>query len=269
VHEAPPFAWEAGAGFVEVDGRSLEVLSVGPAPEKAPTLVLLHEGLGCVALWRDFPQKLCATTGCGVTAFSRFGYGASDVVDLPRPLDYLTREAVDVLPKFLDAIGFRRGVLVGHSDGATIALIHAGAIRDPRVKGVVLMAPHVFVEPEGLASIAEAREAYEHGELKSKLQRYHHDVDAAFRGWSDAWLDPNFRDWNVTGYVESWRAPALVIQGTDDPYGALAQVREIERHAPTRVETLILQGCKHQPHFERGEEALAAIARFARTILPA
>lgn len=267
--EAAPFVWEAGSGFIEVDGRSLEVLSVGPAPEKAPTLVLLHEGLGCVALWRDFPQKLCAATGCGVTAFSRFGYGASDAVDLPRPPDYLTREAVDILPKFLDAIGFRRGALVGHSDGATIALIHAGAIGDPRVTGVVLMAPHVCVEPEGLASIAEAREAYQHGELKTKLQRYHRDVDAAFRGWSDVWLDPNFRDWNVTRQVESWRAPALVIQGTDDPYGTLTQVSEIERHAPTRVETLILPGCGHQPHLERGEEVLAAIARFVRIILPA
>jgi pimeloyl-ACP methyl ester carboxylesterase len=255
------------ADFVEVDGRRLEVLRVGPTPEKAPTLVLLHEGLGCVALWRDFPQRLAAATGFGVVAYSRFGYGASGAAELPRRLDYLTREAVDVLPKFLTAIGFRRGALIGHSDGATIAVIHAGAICDPRVKGVALMAPHLFVEPEGLAAIVEARKAYEQGELKVKLQRCHRDVDAAFRGWSDVWLDPSFRDWNVAGYVERWRAPALVIQGKEDQYGTLAQVREIERRAPTPVETLILPDCKHQPHLERGEQTIAAIAKFARTVL--
>lgn len=266
IPEAPRFSW-GGAAFVEVDGRRLETMSLGAAPEQAPTLVLLHEGLGCVALWRDFPQKLAAATGFGVVAYSRFGYGASDTVVLPRPVDYMTREAVDVLPKFLAAIGFRCGALVGHSDGATIALIHAGAIRDPRIKGVALMAPHLFAEAEGLASIAEARAAYKQGELKAKLQRYHRDVDVAFRGWGDAWLDPSFRNWNVAGYLRGWRAPALVIQGTDDQYGTLAQVREIERRAPTRVETLILPGCKHQPHLERGEDTIAAMTKFARTVL--
>jgi len=249
---------------VEIGARRLEIQYFGPGPADAPTLVLLHEGLGCVALWRDFPERLRAATGCGVVAFSRFGYGGSDTVALPRPLDYMTREAVEVLPGFLDAVGFRQGVLIGHSDGATIALIHAGAVRDNRVKGLVLMAPHVFAEPEGLASIVEARAAYEHGDLRPRLARYHRDVDAAFRGWCDCWLDPGFRDWNVAAYAESWRVPALLIQGADDQYGTLAQIREIERRAPTRVEALILQGCKHQPHLERPEATVEAIARFLR-----
>jgi pimeloyl-ACP methyl ester carboxylesterase len=228
---------------------------------------LLHEGLGCVALWRDFPQKLAAATGLGVVVYSRFGYGASDAIRLPRPLDYMTRKAVEVLPQFLDAVGFRGGALIGHSDGATISLIHAGAVRNPRIQGLALIAPHLFAEPEGLASIAEAREAYEQGDLKAKLARYHRDVDIAFRGWCDAWLDPAFRTWNVAGYVDSWRTPALAIQGAEDQYGTLAQIREIERRAPTRVETLILPGCKHQPHLERTEEAVAAVAKFLRSVL--
>jgi len=251
-------------GFVEIDGRRLEIQEFGPAPGDAPTLVLLHEGLGCVALWRDFPQRLTAATGCGIVAFSRFGYGRSDTVALPRPLDYMTREAVEVLPKFLDAIGFRHGALVGHSDGATIALIHAGVVRDDRVQALVLMAPHVFTEREGLASIRQARVAYEHGDLKPKLARYHRDVDAAFRGWCDSWLDPGFLDWNVAAYAEFWRVPALLIQGADDQYGTLAQLDEIERRSATRVEMRVLQGCKHQPHLEQPEATVEAIAGFWR-----
>jgi len=255
--------WRDGAsGFVEIDGRRREATCQGPSPDIAPTLVLLHEGLGCVALWRDFPQKLVASTGFGVFAYSRSGYGASDTVPLPRPLDYMTREAVDVLPKVLDAIGCRRGVLLGHSDGATIAAIYAGTVADFRVRGHILMAPHFFTEPGGLASIRAARAAYEQGAMRTRLSRYHRDVDAAFRGWSDAWLDPDFERWNVAEVIDYWRIPTLAIQGRDDEYGTLAQIREIETRTYSPVDTLVLDGCKHHPHLEASEATLAAIAEF-------
>ena len=256
------WSWSDREGFLDIDGQRLECVSLGPSPHEAPTLVLLHEGLGCVALWRDFPAKLQAATGFGVFVWSRLGYGGSDPCALPRPLDYMTREAVEVLPKVLDAIGLRRGVLVGHSDGATIAAIHAGSIADFRVRGLVLMAPHVFTEPSGLASIRAAREAYEHGDLKRRLARYHTHVDAAFRGWCDAWLDPGFERWNVADSIDYWRIPALAIQGRDDEYGTLAQIAEIETRAYSPIDTLILDDVKHHPHLEAPEATLREIAEF-------
>ncbi|MEC8245105.1 MAG: alpha/beta fold hydrolase, partial [Pseudomonadota bacterium] len=192
-------AWRNGAsGFLEVDGNRIEYGMWGPAPgtgkagspDAAPTIVLLHEGLGCVALWRDFPEQLARATGCGVFAFSRPGYGQSDPKPLPWPLDYMTREAADTLAPVLDALAAPAVVLVGHSDGATIAAIHAGSVEDRRLWGVVLMAPHFFTEPEGLASIAEARTAYDGGDLRVRLGKYHRDPDNCFRGWNDSWLHP-------------------------------------------------------------------------------
>ena len=174
-------------------GKRLEAIAYGPPPGSAPTIVMLHEGLGCVALWRDFPRKLAAATGWGVFAYSRAGYGQSDPVDLPRPLDYMSREATLSLPEVLDAVGFARGILLGHSDGASIAAIYAGDRSDARVEGLVLMAPHLFTEAPGLASIAEAKEAYATGDLRAKLARYHAHVDVAFYGWNGAWLDPKLQ----------------------------------------------------------------------------
>ena len=255
--------WRAGASSVlTIGGKRLETLCHGPSPDRAPTIVMLHEGLGCVALWRDFPQKLAAATGFGVFAYSRAGYGQSDPVVLPRPLDYMTREARETLPELLAAIGFQRGVLLGHSDGASIAAIYAGSVEDFRVRGLVLMAPHVFTEPSGLAAIAAAREAYESGDLRAKLAKYHRDVDNAFRGWNGAWLDPGFKAWNIADCIDYWRVPALAIQGVGDPYGTLAQIREIEARAYSPVDVEIFEECKHSPHLEQPERTLAAIADF-------
>jgi len=259
------FSWEHSPhGAVVADGKQLEAAAFGPPPDAAPTIALLHEGLGCVALWRDFPQKLAEATGCGVFAYSRAGYGRSDPVALPRPLDYLTREARDALPVVLGAIGFKRGVLAGHSDGASIAAIYAGLVDDARVKGLVLIAPHLFTEDMGLAAIAEAKRAYETGDLKARLAKYHAHVDAAFVGWNGAWLDPGFKAWTIEAYVERWRAPALVIQGADDQYGTLAQVRAIEKRARTPVESLILKDCRHSPQFDAPQATLDAIAGFCK-----
>ena len=182
---------------------------------------MLHEGLGSVGLWNDFPEKLQAATGCGVFLYSRAGYGASSPVTLPRPLEYMHIEASDVLPKVLDAIGFRRGLLLGHSDGASIAAIYAGSRQDHRVKGVVMIAPHFIVEDISVQSIAEIKTAYETTELKAKLGRWHKDVDNAFYGWNRAWLDPKFRDWDISEYLAYIRVPVAVIQGERDRYGTM------------------------------------------------
>lgn len=257
----PPLAPE---GFLEVAGHRLEYCHLGPQPAEAPTLVLLHEGLGCVGLWADFPARLQQATGCGVFVFSRAGYGASSGVPLPRPLDYMQREATDVLPGVLDALGFRSGVLVGHSDGASIAAFHLGRVRDPRVAGAVLIAPHFLVEDMCVEAIAEAKIAYETTDLRARLARWHGDVDTAFRGWNDAWLDPDFKFWDIREALETIARPTLVIQGAADQYGTMLQVETAVALSPAPVVTEILPGVRHSPHREAGDATVAAITRFLR-----
>lgn len=255
-------------GFLSAAGQRLEARWVGPGPAAAPTLVLLHEGLGCVSLWRDFPERLAAATGCGALVYSRAGYGRSQPVALPRPLDYMQREGEAVVGPVLDAAGVQAAILVGHSDGGSIALVHAASDTTGRTRGLVLMAPHVFCEELSVRSIAAARQAFAAGELRAKLARHHGDnVDVAFRGWCEAWLDPAFRGWNIEGYLRRVTAPTLLIQGEDDAYGTAAQLRAIERGSAGPVETLLLPGCGHSPHRERPDETLAATARFVRAIV--
>lgn len=245
-----------------VNGKRLEYACWGPPPERAPTLVLLHEGLGCTALWRDFPARVAEATGWGVLAYSRAGYGRSDPADLPRPLDYMTREAVDILPRVLDAAGVRKVVLMGHSDGATIAAVHAGSVADFRVRGAILMAPHFFTEAMGLAEIARAKDAFETGDLRARMARYHRDPDNAFRGWNDSWLAPGFAAWNVADVIDYIRVPVLAIQGRADPYGTLAQIDEIESRSYAPVETLVLDDCAHAPHLDQPRATLTAVGDF-------
>jgi pimeloyl-ACP methyl ester carboxylesterase len=256
------FDWRPGEPQrIAADGLSLEAVCHGPSPTEAPTLVVLHEGLGCVALWRDFPQRLTERTGFGVFVWSRGGYGRSDPVALPRPLDYMTREAEASLPPVLDAFGFRHGVLLGHSDGASIAAIYAGRVADPRVLGIVLIAPHFFAEPLGLAAIAKASAAYK-TDLRNRLAKYHDNVDVAFKGWRDAWLDPGFVRWDIGDCIDSLRVPALAIQGQGDRYGTARQVDTLVERSPAPVETLWLADCGHSPHTEQPDATLAAVAAF-------
>ncbi|MCB1363840.1 MAG: alpha/beta hydrolase [Rhodobacteraceae bacterium] len=250
-----------------VGGVQLEYACYGPGPDAAPTIVMLHEGLGCAALWRDFPRRVAERTGMGVFVYSRQGYGRSDPVKLPRPLDFMTREAVDVLPPLLDAIGFRRGILLGHSDGATIAAIHGGSIEDHRVRGLILMAPHFFTEPMGLAEIERAREIFATTDLKQKMAKYHSDPEGAFRGWNDVWLAAGFEAWNVADVIDYIRVPVLAIQGRDDQYGTLAQIEEIETRSYAPVDVAILDDCRHAPYLEQPEAVLDAVAEFCARLM--
>jgi pimeloyl-ACP methyl ester carboxylesterase len=249
------------------NGRHIEAAWHGPAADRAPTLVMLHEGLGCVATWKDFPRDLARRTGCGVLAYSRPGYGRSDPVALPRPPSYMHDEAAEVLPAVLDQAKIRKAVLVGHSDGASIAAIYAGGRQDFRIRGLVLMAPHFFVEDVGLRAIAASRVAYETGSLRARLARYHQNVDATFRGWNDAWLDPAFRSWRIDDHVAHIRVPILIVQGKADEYGTVAQIELAEREAYCPVEVAMLDGCGHSPHLDQQEATLDAIAAFVHRLL--
>ncbi len=241
-------------------GHRLEYERIDGRPA-APTLVLLHEGLGSVALWRDFPAKLVAASGCPGIVYSRYGYGWSDPREAPHGVDYMHREALEVLPELRAKLGLDDVILVGHSDGASIALIHAGSGRWP-VRAVIVEAPHVFVEDVSIASIAAARRAYDTEGLRQRLARFHADVDGAFSGWNDIWLHPAFRDWNIESYLPGIRCPTLAIQGADDEYGTLAQIDAIERSVSGPFERLVLRDCKHSPHREQEQATLAAMTGF-------
>lgn len=250
-----------------VGGRKIETAWHGPAPDKAPTLVLLHEGLGCVAMWRDFPAQLAERTGYGVLAYSRPGYGKSDPVPLPRPHTYMHEDAFNVLPAVLDQAKVEKAILIGHSDGASIATIYAGGRQDFRVRGLVLMAPHFFCEDISVRSIAEAKEAYENSDLRTRLARYHGDnVDVAFWGWNQAWLHPDFRQWNITEYLPTVRVPMLVIQGKDDQYGTAAQIGVARSDTYCPVEVLYLDRCRHSPQVDQPDATLEAIADFSHRL---
>lgn len=247
-------------------GRRLEVVFHGPPPEDAPTLVFLHEGLGSVAQWRDVPAVLAERTGCGALVYSRAGYGRSEPVPLPRPLDVMEREATESLPELLDAAGVREAVLVGHSDGASIAIVHAAAARGrERVRGLVLEAPHVFVEDVSVASIARAKVAYETTDLRARLAKYHgENVDIAFRGWNDVWLDPGFRSWSLERFLPAIEVPVLLLQGEDDEYGTRAQLDAIARGVPGPVDLRLLPSCGHSPHRDQRDATVDAITAFVR-----
>lgn len=256
-------------GFLTIGEADLEYRMLGPSPEQAPTVVMLHEGLGSAGLWGDFPEKLQAATGAGVFAYSRSGYGASTPARLPRPVDYMHIEALEVLPKLLDRIGFRRGLLVGHSDGASIAAIYAGSHQDHRVEGLVLIAPHFIVEDISVASIAEIRTAYETTQLKEKLARWHKDVDNAFYGWNGAWLDPQFRNWDISEYLAYIRVPVAILQGVDDQYGTMRQVEIAREECYCPVDVTVIPGAGHQPHREAPGLTLDAITDFTSAVLHA
>lgn len=253
-------------------GHDLEYAWIGPPPETAPTLVFLHEGLGCVSMWRDFPARAAAATGWGALVYSRWGYGRSDAIAEARPVCYMHDEGLTTLPEVLAAAQVRDAVLVGHSDGGSIALIFAGAAdavraSGARLRGVVTLAAHVFNEEISVRSIAAARTAYETTDLAERLRRHHGDnTEGAFRGWNDVWLHPDFLAWNIEEYLPCITAPVLAIQGAGDEYGTERQLAAIADGVAGPVETLMLPTCGHAAFRDQPEATLAAIARFIEAL---
>jgi pimeloyl-ACP methyl ester carboxylesterase len=254
------------AGFVTAGGHRLEYQLIPAHQINRPTLVLLHEGLGSVAMWRDFPARLAAATGCRTLVYSRYGYGQSDPLEAPFGTDYMHREGREILPAVLAALEIEDPVLLGHSDGASIALLHTGA-GNP-VAGVVVMAPHCFVEDISISSIAAAKVAFETTDLPAKLGKYHRDVHRSFWGWNDIWLHPDFRAWNIEDCLPHITCPILAIQGEDDEYGTMAQVEAIAAGARNAagVELLKLADCRHSPHKDQAVAVIEAINRFVEGI---
>jgi pimeloyl-ACP methyl ester carboxylesterase len=250
--------------FVEVLGKRLEYLDL---PGKSPELFLLHEGVGSVSMWRDFPAALNATTGCRIIAYSREGHGRSSPRNGPFEPSFMHAEALETMPAIRTALAIERTVLIGHSTGGSMALIHAGANRWP-VAGVIAMAPLTFVEESNLATIREARNLYQTTRWRDKLGRHHTDVDHAFFGWNDIWLHPGFRSWNIAADIRGIRCPILAILGEGDPYATPAQVEVIEKNAAgaASFEFLRLAECGHEPHKDQPERVMQAVRDFVEQV---
>jgi pimeloyl-ACP methyl ester carboxylesterase len=258
----------AESGFIEIGADRLAYRHWGPQPSEAPTLVLLHEGLGSADLWADLPTRLQAATGLGVLAYSRRGYGASSPRALPWPYAYMHEEARDFLPRVLDGIGFRRGCLIGASDGASIATVFAGTFDDPRVEGLTLIAPHFIVEEATAAGARAAKQAFEHGDLRPKLARWHQNVEIAFYGWNATWVEPRFKaEWDITEHLPGIRVPIQILQGERDEYGTEEQFRLARRLCACPVEATLMPGIGHSIFREAPEETATAITGFVRRAL--
>ena len=252
--------------FVDVASHRLEYQRIEAGGNRRPTLVFLHEGLGSTAMWRDFPERVARATRCDAIVYSRYGYGNSDPLTEPRPVRYMHDEAQIGLPQLLDVLAIERPILIGHSDGGSIALIHAGSGAQA-LSAVVTLAAHVLVEDVSVASIAAAKIAYETTDLRERLARYHADVDSAFWGWNRIWLAPEFRDWNIEEYLPKIACPVLSIQGRDDEYGTMEQMRRIGAQVRD-IELLALDDCRHSPHRDQPEAVLSAIRGFIARKVP-
>lgn len=248
---------------LQVNGQSLEYQWHGNPESGKPVLVLLHEGLGCIAMWRDFPERMAENTGCPVFVYSRQGYGGSTPFEQDLGVDFMHHEGEVTLPALLDAAGIERTILVGHSDGASIALIHTGQQTDDRIVGLVLLAPHLFVEPETLVGIRQAKQMFETADLARGLSRYHFEHTAdTFNRWCGIWLDPQFKTWNIESSLSGIHVPLLALMGETDQYGTLAQIDTIKRVLPELTERVVIANCGHSPHLEQPEQTLKHVQRF-------
>lgn len=253
--------------YLKVDGVRLEYQLFGSPAAGSPVLVLLHEGLGCVDMWRDFPRRLHQTTDCPVFVYSRQGYGRSDPKPSPWSVEYMHEEGLEVLPRVLDAAGLDDVILVGHSDGGSIALIYSGGVPGHRARALILMAPHVFNEPLCVASIEQARMAFKDTDLRLKLQRYHGDnVDHAFWGWNGAWLDLDFLGWNIEQYLPAITVPILLMQGEQDQYGTVRQLDAIAAQVASPIRSVVIPDCRHSPFIDQPRLVLDQIGDFLASI---
>ena len=250
--------------FANAAGRKLEYEWFGEATAAAPVLVFLHEGLGSIRQWRDFPAQVAVATGWRALAYNRYGYGDSDVLEAPRKPDFMHDEARIALPELLRALKVHEPILVGHSDGASISLIHAGSAFP--VRAVAVAAPHVFMEAFNLVSIADLTRTFETTDLPEKLGKYHRDPRKTFHGWSDVWQSPGFRDWDIQEFLPGISCPVLAIQGSDDQYGSMAQLHAIARQVKGSCELLEIPGCGHSPHREQPKVLLDALVRFVASV---
>ncbi|HTP95538.1 MAG TPA: alpha/beta hydrolase [Burkholderiales bacterium] len=251
--------------FADIGGARIEYRRIEVAGARAPAIVFLHEGLGSVSQWRDFPAQLCALAGLDGLVYSRRGHGRSAPLAAPRTPDFMHAEALQVLPQLLATLDVKTPILFGHSDGASIAAIYAGA-HPAAVRALILEAPHFFVEARSLEGIRAARAAFETTDLPERLARHHDDARAMFYGWNDVWLSAGFRDWNIESALGPVRCPVLAIQGEDDEYGTMAQLDALERRAGGAATLLKLARCGHVPHRDQRDAVLAACARFIATL---
>ncbi len=252
--------------FEEVLDHQLEVVTFGDFKNDSTIVVLLHEGLGSVAMWKDIPELIYNKIGLDVLVYSRAGYGKSSPVKLPRPLNYMNIEAKKYLPKLLSKFNLNKVFLLGHSDGATIAAINSTLKNNTyNILGTILIAPHFFIEEMNISSIKAIRKIYDK-ELKKKLLRYHSNPDIAFYGWNDVWLDSRFKNWDITNYLNKIKIPILAIQGQNDPYGTLSQIEILEKKIKGKFSKIILSECGHNPLIDKPKEAINKIKEFITQI---
>lgn len=265
--------------FLTIQGKKIEVQRLTSDDRSKPTIVFLHEGLGSVSAWRDFPAQLAERTGCSAVVYSRYGYGNSEPLSEPRNSHYLHDEALHALPELLTKLSVENPILLGHSDGASIALIYSGmngagpsgvgangAAANRRVRGLIVIAPHVFIEHASVTGVAAAKVAFETTDFAEKLARHHRDTESAFLGWSNIVLNPDFHSWNIEEYVSRIACPVLAVQGVNDEYATLAHLDAISRLTQAPVERLHLSNCGHSPHRERPEELLNAVSAFIASL---
>ena len=253
--------------FLKLNSQKIEIQWHRKEEKNRPVLIFLHEGLGCTRMWKNFPEKLSGLTGCPALIFSRFGYGSSDPCPLPWKINFMHKEALRILPNIIKKAGIKNYILIGHSDGGSIGIIFSGSPYTKGLKGLITEAAHVFCEQKSVESIKQAKSYYEHKDLKQRLEKYHKgNTENAFRGWNDVWLTPKFINWNIEKYLNKIEIPMLAIQGKNDQYGTVKQIRSIQRRVK-HVKTCLIDDCSHSPHFEQQKIVLNVMAEFVQKIV--
>ena len=253
--------------YLPIEDKSIEILTIGDFSDQTPVLVLLHEGLGSISMWKEIPKLIHEKTKLNILTYSRFGYGKSSITDLPRPLDYMTVEAEKYLPMILKKLSIRKHFLIGHSDGATIAALGSLKSMNNNLLGTVLIAPHFFVEQDNIIAIKNTTHQYKKGTLRTKLKKYHDNVDNAFLGWSNVWLNEEFSNWDITNLLSNIKIPIIGIQGLNDPYGSIAQLDILEKKLTVPFTKITIENCGHNPFHEHLDTTLEYINKFITKIL--